>query len=333
MSVFRSENYRLSIVEEPVYGYKTGTTIHVPSEAVYPIGLLNGYEPPDPNVEWKPFRKIGQEDSRNIEEFVEGKHEHQGNVPFTVQDARIIAMAFGQESVTGSDPYTHTITGASELPSFSMNVSRLTSGVTNDYNRMFTGCKIDSLTLAAEDSGELKANASIVSQNVTETNNVEAPTVTALNDEPYWFHQSAVTFWGSTIGRLQSFEMSLTNDLRPKRYYKDAPANSLSELLEGERKFSIKAGIAIDDMSIYALLEAGTAFDISLLFTRGASDTFLISSGIDPDMSINEVDALNCRITGAPHSVPETNEVIVPVEMVVKNMYIKTVDDTATYLL
>jgi hypothetical protein len=198
---------------------------------------------------------------------------------------------------------------------------------------MFSGCKIDTLTLAAEDSGELKANVGIVAQNVTETNDAEAPTVTALTDEPYWFHQSAVTFWGATIGRLQSFEMSLSNDLRPKRYYKDAPANTLSELLEGERKFTVKAGIAIDDMSIYAKLKAGTPFDISVLFTRGASDTFLISSGIDLDMTVNEVDANNCVISSAPHAVPETNEIIVPVEMTVKNMYIKTVDDTATYLL
>jgi hypothetical protein len=332
VSIFRSEQYRLALTPcENAFGYKTGTTAWGVADGAYPVGLLKGYEPPDPEIEWKDFKQIGVASSRNIETLVQGPFSLSGNIPFTIQDARMIALAFGSDSVSGlADPYTHTIKPADELPSFGAVVSRLTSGVGNDYNRIYSGLKVDQLSLAAESSGELKASVTVQGQNVTQDNASDAPDVTALDDEPYWFYQSTITFWSTEIGRLQSFEMTLSNNIDGKRYFKTAPVNSVSELLEGGRQFSLKADIAIDDMTIYDKLINGTNFDISLYFERASGDTLKISSDISLDMQTLDGGANNCYISKAPHSVPDSNEVVVPVEIIMKNAYAVIENDYAT---
>ena len=322
VAVFRAEQYRLSMLAETAYG-ETPTLANI----VNPIGLLKGYEPPDPEVEFLPFRKIGVADSRDVETFVQGKHTLRGNIPFVVQDPRIIAHALGTDTKTGTDPYTHTLTGKPTLPSYVLNVARLTTGANNDFNRMFSGCKVDSLVLAGEESGELKATVGSIAQYQTESNAADAPTVTGLTDEPYWFHQAVLTFWGSPIARIESFEFSIQNNLKPKRYYKTgspAQPNTLSELLEGARKWSMKASIAIDDMSIYTKLKAGTPFDVSIVFTRGAGDTLTI------DTDVTGGGDNNCVISKAPHNVPESDEVIVPVDIQIKKAKIVVVNSYAT---
>lgn len=323
-NVYRTEQFRVAIAKEATYGYKTGTTNWANSDFASAslgkaIGLLKGYEPPDPEAEWKVFRKIGVANSRHVEEFIAGKLELQGNVPFLVQNGRMIAYAMGTDTYAGG---THIITPNVTLPSFGMMVARLDSSPTT---RIFSGNKINQLSLAADDEGMLLGTMNTIAQNVA-TNTSAIPTCVGESDDPYWFHKSAVTFWGSTIGRLQDFELTINNNLKPKRYFKTAPENTLSELLEGAQDFTIKASIAVDSMDVYTRLKNRTPFDLSILFTRGSGDTLEINTDISA-AGTRGAGANNCVIQKAPYQIPESDEVVVPVQIQAKRLYFSIADD------
>lgn len=322
--VWRSEEHRLTIKKEGAYGYKADTTAWAVSDITEPVGLMRGYTPPDPEREWIEKYQLGAANSRRIEQLIEGKYTLNGNIPFVMQNAKMFAYALGSDSFNAG---THTIKTEKALPSFAMMVSRLDGGAGNDYHRIFSGSKIDQFSIGADDSGEVKASMNVISQNVTINSADAAPTVTGYDDELYWFKDSTMTFWGSPIGRLQDFELTISNNLKPKRYFKSTAANTLSELLEGKQQFNIKATVTVDDASVYTQLLSGIGFDISLEFERGTNDSLLIGSDISAvNGSIGGGNHM-CRIIKAPHVVPEDDEVNVPIEIVMQNMYVVAADD------
>ncbi len=318
MSILRSEQFRLALAKETTYGT-------APTTGFIPIGLLKGYEPPDPSQEWLSFKRLGVAGSRHVEHLVSGKRACSGSIPFTLQDGRMFALALGLDTVSGTAPYVHTITEAESLPSFTLMVSRLMSGVTDDEIRKYVGTKINSFSIASEDSGELKGTASIISQDMELVMDEDAPDLIAMDDEPYWFDKATITFWGTEIGRCQSFELSINNSLKPKRYHRAAAqGNTLTEIIEGTAKYTCKATITVDDWTIMQQLLAKTPFDITISYARETDDTLTITS------DVSGTGDGNCQIEKAPYSIPETDEINVPVEIVIKHLKVIVENDVAT---
>ena len=108
-----------------------------------------------------------------------------------------------------------------------------------------------------------------------------------------------LVFFGVTFARIRNFRLDINNNLEPRYYINDLVTSRIpTDIQENKREYRLTAEIAMEDSLAWGssdvrslwkelILEGnyqGTGtpalagFDISLTFTRGASDTITITS-------------------------------------------------------
>ena len=267
------------------------------------FGLLTEDVPfPDPDVNYDCYAVIGGD--RDINACDELEIVCESSIPMILQNGELLAMLMGTCTTTGSDPYTHTITGADVLNS--MVIEGVLNDGSSDFVRYARGTKINKGTLEAAEKERLKFSMDIITAKTEKTSNTKS-SITLLTTKPYFFYQGALTLWGTTFARLKSFSLSIDNMLSPEWYIQSSNAQYAYEINAQERAYEIKATIIVTDTTIFDKIGVDTAFDIDLTFTRtAASDT----------LQIKNPTAKKCYLKSAPHILPATGGNI-PVELTI----------------
>ena len=143
----------------------------------------------------------------------------QGMYAVGLQNGVPIWAALGGSATAGGGPYTHTITAATSLPSFTIQHER--TGTATAWSTQFTGCKVAGLTLTCSSEqyyliGRMDWIARKAEDPAFQLTNdpVLPPTATTA---PYKFTGMTRTFNGASIDGLMSMELQIMPDLIPIR--------------------------------------------------------------------------------------------------------------------
>ena len=173
--------------------------------------------------------------------------------------------------------FTHEIFDAVELDSVTWNVNMKDENGANTFQRRYTGGKIGSMTLTAEEGGLVTCDwDSATFLNFSHNQQYAANTGTGDNfvrrylpmldigkadvgvpeipntlptSNPYYFSEGTVKFFNQTVARVRTFSLTVSNGEEPKYYIRDTKDDSRSpfEIKEGNREYSMTATIALPD--------------------------------------------------------------------------------------
>ena len=191
-------------------------------------------------------------------------------------------------------PFTHTLRLADRLPTFSLSA---VYDEATDENRVYHGGKVNRLTLKSTVEGLVEAEMDCWFQNCTPDNT--KPSVTIDTTDPYHYRMTdgGISINGVTYARIESFEFTVTRNLKEKYYHCDLSGNKPFEHIEGKRLVDLKITIVPTNMDIWDLLNAGTEFTVIINIDRTAtSDEFTLTFK-------------NCRLPEGNHGLPEDGEV------------------------
>jgi len=292
-----------------------------------PFGIIDGdVRLPDPEVGFFEHRNLGE--GADLAVVAPGARTLTGSIPIVLQNGKILAMLLGKCVTTGTDPYTHAITAEQILPS--MCIEAVMNDGTADFLRYFRGVKVSGGRLSAEEEGELKLVLDIEAAYAEASSNTKS-TLAPVTTKPYSFHQGSCTFWGTTFARVLNWSIDIKRALKPRRYIQATNGAFPYEINEGARDIELTATIvAADDVGsgthgteamVELLSPTAAGFDISLLLTRGASDTITISNPT----------AKKCHLKTAPHPLTMAEDSPIEISILMKGVEISVVDSIATY--
>lgn len=276
-----------------------------------------------------------------------------------------------------TSPYTHTISESGVLDSMSWHLQMKDSDETlvNDFLRRYIGGKVNRASLRADEGGTLMmswdevpftdlihnqrfhssvgggatditkyAGAMIVPAGVGGAiphSGGALGTPTFPTNEPYYFSQSAISFFGTTFARIRSFTLEVNNNIEPRYYLKDTSSGRIpAELQEQRREYRLTARVALPDSIAAAtstsrtlfkelLLEGNygsgmAGFDMSLVFTRSASDT--ITFTIPPVTAATGIDAQGSFIVRGANNIGAESPTEVDLEVIFRSLSIVSRD-------
>lgn len=314
MALYRPHLSQLSWKQETAF---KEVTVQAAQTEVFGL-LKDDVTLPDPDVNYDCYAVIGGD--RDVSACDELEIVCEGSIPMILQNGELLAMLMGKCTTTGSDPYTHTITGTNTLKSMCMEA--ILNDGTNDFIRYFRGTKINKGTLEAAEKERLKFSIDVITAIAEKTAQTRS-TITLLTTKPYFFYQGVLSLWGTEFARLKSFSLSVDNMLSPEWYIQSTTGQYAHEINAQERAYEMKCTVVVDDTTIFDHIGTDTAFDIDLTFTRtAASDT----------LQIKNPTAKKCNLKSAPHILPASGGNI-PVELTIipRGMEFVVIDAIATY--
>ena len=188
--------------------------------------------------------------SRDLNSISMGQWSHVIDVTCEYQHARLIDLALGGVEHSGTeDPYTHTITGAADVNSFSLGIGL--NGTTDD-DCVYDGCKINSLTIAQDLGGVITMKAEIFAQSITTDTTSPAAVIDTLPVIPSGYSSIST---GDAVASLRSWEFTINNNLLKS----DRMGSFESEnILTGNREYSAKITAAYADIKERARFLSGS---------------------------------------------------------------------------
>ncbi|GAH62987.1 unnamed protein product [marine sediment metagenome] len=212
--------------------------------------------------------------------------------------------------------YTHTLSVANTLPSFTIEAAQLDD---TNFVRWFTGCQVDTLDMSVEEEGELVASLGIKGTGI-EASGTSATSVSISTTVPYMFDEGVVTLFGGTIARVKSMKVSINNKLKPLTYIQSTEGRFPYEIVPGWREIELSCVAVRTDKSWWDKIKttpSATTFNVA--FTRTTStDTLTINC---TDVNIEE----------APHPFMEENEQEVEFTLTAQSCSITVVDAIPYY--
>lgn len=151
--------------------------------------------------------------ARNATSNVAKKFEGNASVEFILSNASFFRGVLGSVTDAGVGPYTHTYAEANTIPSLGID-----SGVelgTNDFVTELSGCKINTCTITAAVNELTKIKLEVpYKTEVVATSGIGSQVANEATEVPFSFAQGTLQLpSGSTIGLVQSFELTINNGL------------------------------------------------------------------------------------------------------------------------
>lgn len=149
--------------------------------------------------------------SRNAASTVAKKYEGTASVEFILSNGSFFRAVLGTVTDGGATPYTHTYTEANTLPSFAIDTG--TELGTLDEVSELQGCKVGSMTLTAAVNEVVRVRLECPYKTETlATSGIGS--LVAETESPFTFAQGSLQLpSGSTIGNVQSIELTMNNSL------------------------------------------------------------------------------------------------------------------------
>ena len=149
--------------------------------------------------------------ARNAQATAALKYEGTTSVEFVMANASFFRAVLGAVADLGAGPYTHTYTEANTLPSFAIDTG--TELGTADEVTELKGCMANTCTLTSTTGETIKVRLECPYQNETLATTGIGSQVTETFDVFTFAHGSLQLPSGSTIGEVQSFELTMNNNL------------------------------------------------------------------------------------------------------------------------
>lgn len=196
-----------------------------------------------------------------------GKKEILCSLKVKVNEGKFFLMAYGAEDVVGTDPYTHTLSTARPLPTFTLEVAAIEAA--QFFTRRLIGCKVKKVGFSADLSGVLLADIDIEAATIAK---YTAKTSSTPNlAKPYNFDQATITLNGSPVAIARSFEHSLDNGIEGLQHLGSRSVNGYSE---GGPIDDVTLALTGVDATFWDLFDADppTEIDGDINFVRTASN-------------------------------------------------------------
>ena len=173
--------------------------------------------------------------------------------------------------------FSHHIFDSVELDSLTWNINMKDENGENTFQRRYTGGKVGSMTLTAEEGGLLTCDwdsATFMNFNHNQQKSVKdneaakylrrylpmvdidktdvgVPEIanSLPTTNPYYFSEGTVKFFGNSVARVRTFSLTVANGEEPRYYIRDTKDDSRTpfEIKEGNREYSMTATIALPD--------------------------------------------------------------------------------------
>jgi len=274
------------------------------------LGIVKEF-PPKEKREIRRYRHAGK---RDFHIQTEGKYEFPFSFEYYPQDGKFLTMCLGTVTDSGSGPYTHTIDPADQLPTFTLEAALPSI----NFVRRYLGCKVDKMTISCVEGDDLKVRVDCSAMDVKKY--TSRTSVAEVTTKPYSFAKvSSITFGGNSIGSVKSFSWTFSNNLKYDHAYHLGSAKP-SFLPEGGRENDLVVEFHPTDTSWWDnwLSDPQTAFDVEIVFTRGANDTLTLK--------LND-----CLIEEPDFALPEEPVYLQKLVLKPKTCQIVVVDSEASY--
>ena len=237
------------------------------------------------------------DDRNEATQVLFGQSSYGIKVKMRLQNGRPFQWFMGGYGVAGSDPYTHSISLANTIPSYSIEYV-----YNSDHSHKFLGCKANTMTLTMTKGQAVICEVDFLAK--SHSIDPTPGTPSKLATVPYEFHQ-ATTFNINSVDYLaktRQLQLTLNNGLEADY---GISSRDPSTITEGIRKAILSCEIRADDETLIDLLKNRTDFAILLVITRGVNDTITITISnakvFEPsfDLGSNAItDILPIRIIG-----------------------------------
>lgn len=315
-----------------------------------PIGLVQSVNPTESNNLIK-IRTLGG--TRDFSNIVPGKFEVSGSFDFYIQGGQMLRLAIGEDSAstatTDSGPRTHTgaalasacvhcmgsaaSPGADAFPSFTLEFADEedagTLATTSNLKRLFTGCRVNTMSMSATVDEPLSCTVDWIAQGVTVSTAV-ATSVTDATTDPYVFYQGAVYCTTGTIAydtavdttskicEVNGFDFSINNNLEAVWYISGTcgpyqTKRGLKALLAKGREYDASLNLHFADKAMYqrflgAAAATGpqntlTSYNIVLDFVRSGTIGTKVTTDDYLRILLRDCKFNDINITGSPEDI------------------------------
>jgi|TARA_R100000149_G_scaffold34006_1_gene13047 hypothetical protein len=234
--------------------------------------------------------------------------------PFEATDAQLdfyhkLDRPTGTTTLSKAITYTFTEQDGDLLPSFALeqNLSKLTgtnlyrtnnAASAEDLNfvKIARGCRVNTLTMTANENEEVKMTLDLSTRNVHELAqdevydarrgvtdetsfiNYESSTNAAETREPFFFSDGTFKLLGNTFLKINSLTLTMNNNLQDRRFL-GVGSKNIQESIPGQRTYEISfTGHVTDDALYTALLNDAedTTQTIELIFTKSNGENITL---------------------------------------------------------
>lgn len=372
MPIWRADRARIYAQEETTYGTDPLGTRTVLG------GLIRDVEYTAPTQTWLTYPSVGTD--RHYAVVARGQTSMaEIRVPIVLQTPKIFRYLFegrrtvadnpstgynthiyspvGEESTKG-DLSTTLATQVQPLLSFTLETSYEdpTSGGTGHFTRYYNGCKVSSLELSMDSSGELLATANLTAASVY--SNSTRTTSTIATTRPYMFYDAQVRMFGTsatqagtgimtlnnttTYERISDFSVTVENNIKQNWYLTTATdlasgtvgGRYIYDLVPGIRDITGTVGLILDTED--SLTITGGSAGANTVFGRheGAGTTpfdMEITLTRTTGQDVLRLQFFDAWITRAPHNIPEDKaDIPVEIEFGARKMRVEVVNNLAT---
>lgn len=333
--------------------------------------LAQDIELPDVQHDLRTYRSFGK--GREFYKVIAGRRTRTANIPFIPTNGAFLYYAFGHQSVLDADtsidnnndgdagdtgetagtagmtaPFTHRLmplgcdypsgqsppTNVTSMPSMTLGVTL--ERASNNFQRIFAGGTVNSLSMSVAEGGELTCAYEMIYKGHINTSNqiadagtyghygrASATMFTQVNPQdetgtdddtavPYMYYDrdSSISIGANNFARVKAFTCSIRNNLKP-HYFLGSDTTASKEvglITTGYPDFDLSMTIVPDGHksaadALYEVLE-GVASDASPA-TYTAPTTFNVSlpfkRGTNDELTLTFSD---CMLRSAPHSLP-----------------------------
>jgi len=220
--------------------------------------------------------------ARNAATTVAKKYEGTADVEFIMSNGSFFRAMLGAEADAGGGPYTHTFTEANTIPSISI-LTGTELGTTDEVTALL-GVKVNSASITAAVNEAVKVRLSCFYKTETLATSGIGSQV-AETEVPFTFAQGSLSVGGTTIGFVQSVELTMNNNLEGVW---GLGSRIKAAEVEKTREYNLSMTVSFSDVSLLLQtffgaaggpLATSTPASVAcvLTFTNGAASTALRS--------------------------------------------------------
>ncbi len=160
---------------------------------------------------------------------------------FPTNGIPLLVYALGTDVVTGTSPYTHTITQANQLSSLTVE-----KNLGNFQSEQWAGCRVNKYTLkCANSDSPVEITADVIAQSVAV---LATPTpISTINELPFVFAEMTLTIMGQVAAQATNLQLDIENGLKPT--YTFAQSHDPSFITPVTRKISGTFDVVFDSLN------------------------------------------------------------------------------------
>lgn len=199
-----------------------------------------------------------------------GASEVDGSMSVALQNARLLALALGKVTTTGTDKFTHAITTVGrgeELPSFTVQNHNPLIALTRNY----LGGKVDSLTISASSEEAVMLETDILFSHVVDTA-VTPATVTPELINYFMYYEGSVKINNVAVADVTEFELEIANGLERRYTLRGDGKTNPTRIEEGNLEITASLTMDFTNKTQWDIFKNGDAIEVQLVL-QDSQDT------------------------------------------------------------